>query len=172
MIQLPFPDKFSVHDRNEMINSINLRKDVDGLREDSMYIAPVVKAVIYAIPNKNTSLKTVILGARGFEGRKITKKLRELGYRDVFELDRTGNKDLKKIFQNADLIISATGQPDLIRPDMIKEGVILIDVGSPYGDISRSCYEKASYVSPVPGGIGPVTISYLLENVVDACEDN
>ena len=71
-----------------------------------------------------------------------------------------------------DLIISTTGRPDLIMPEMIKEGAILIDVGSPKGDISGSCYEKASFVSPVPGGIGPVTISYLLENVVDASASN
>jgi methylenetetrahydrofolate dehydrogenase (NADP+)/methenyltetrahydrofolate cyclohydrolase len=111
------------------------------------------------------------LGAKGFEGRKITKKLRELGYRDLYDLDRSDKNDMNKIVLNADLVISTTGQPDLIKPDMIKEGVILIDVGSPRGDISKGCYEKAAYVSPVPGGIGPVTISYLLENIVRACRD-
>ena len=166
MIQLPLPDNFSKSDRNRMINSIEVHKDVDGLRDDSIFTSPVVKAVINAIPIKDDTLKTAVIGASGFEGKKITRKLLELGYQNTITLDRSDNIDLKKKLLYADIIISAAGQPDLIKPEIIKEGTVLIDVGSPQGDISKDCYKKASYVSPVPGGIGPVTITCLMENLV------
>ena len=101
MIQLPIPDKFSVNDRNEMIDSIDSGKDVDGLREKSIFTAPVVKAVMHAIPDKNTYLKTAVLGAKGFEGKKIIKKLRELGYCDVLSLIDRVKEDIKKTVQDA-----------------------------------------------------------------------
>jgi methylenetetrahydrofolate dehydrogenase (NADP+)/methenyltetrahydrofolate cyclohydrolase len=166
MIQLPIPDNFSERVSKKMIDTIDIYKDVDGLRDDSIFTAPVVKAVISVVSGKDNALKTAIIGANGFEGKKITKKLRELGYGNIIKLDKSDDRDLKKIISEADMIISAAGQPDLVQPEMIKEGIFLIDVGSPKGDISRSCYSKAAFVSPVPGGIGPVTISYLMENLL------
>ena len=79
-------------------------------------------------------------------------------------------KNIKLKTKNADIIISVTGSPGLIEPDMIKDGAAVIDVGSPEGDIDKEVYKKAAFVSPVPGGIGPVTISMLLENLVEAAK--
>ncbi|EKD62639.1 MAG: hypothetical protein ACD_52C00103G0001, partial [uncultured bacterium] len=62
------------------------------------------------------------------------------------------------------------GVPGLVKADMVKDGAIVIDVGSPKGDVDPVVLTKASFVTPVPGGVGPVTISCLLENLVSACK--
>ena len=179
MVQLPLPKNFSKKDRDKIINAISKSKDVDGLREDSPYITPTVKAVLLTIDeaiarvyplrkrgiNPNT-IKVVVVGAKGFEGEKIHNVLKKNRYK-VDGLDKE-TKDLKSKTLDADILISATGVPGLIKKDMVKEGVIIIDIGAPNGDIEKDAYAKAAFVSPVPGGVGPVTIFCLLENLVKA----
>ena len=67
----------------------------------------------------------------------------------------------------ADVVISATGQAGIIKPDMIKEGVIAIDVGYPKGDFDPEVAKKASFFTPVPGGVGPVTVAMLFANLLN-----
>lgn len=175
MIQLPLPAGFTEKDRNQIMALIDPEKDVDGLNENPIYLTPVVKAVIEVVRQasnflpKNHEAKVVIVGAKGFEGRKIYRIFDEMGY-DVVGVD-LGSKNLKVLTQCADILISATGSEGLIKKEMIKEGAILIDVGSPRGDIEKDCYLKASFVSPVPGGIGPITIAFLLENLITSSEE-
>ncbi len=176
MVQLPLPSDFSDDARLEIINSIDGGKDVDGLRDDSPYTAPVVIAVEdilniaegYIHPN-NYPFITAVVGSNGFVGRKLMARL--TGYNSsifrIYGLDY-GSSDFEGIVKSADIIISVTGKPDLIKADMVKEGVVLIDVGAPSGDIEKASYEKASFVSPVPGGVGPVTISCLIENLLSS----
>lgn len=171
MIQLPLPKTFSVYESEELIDVINKEKDVDGLKEASAYVTPVVQAVVDAIPQGNLSSDITVLGAGGFEGKRIIKRLKELGYKNITGLGRN-DKNVDEVLIKSDILVSATGQPDLVREKVVKEGVILIDVGSPKGDISKECYSKASYVSPVPGGIGPATIANLIENLVTAADNN
>jgi methylenetetrahydrofolate dehydrogenase (NADP+) / methenyltetrahydrofolate cyclohydrolase len=196
MIQLPLPSNFSKEDRGTLINKIDSKKDVDGMREDSLYVAPVVKAVVEAIEEsfnviaseqsergdllngnaerllrsaRNDGMRVVVIGAKGFEGKKMVKELNGQGF-VVHEFDKdsepsTMNPELK----NADVGISCTGASGLITGDMVKEGVIAIDVGSPKGDFDfESVTKKASFITPVPGGIGPVTIACLMENIINA----
>ena len=191
MIQLPLPKSFSIKDRDEIINSINKEKDVDGLREDSLYLTPTVKAVLEVIKeasalplrvrplrvkrlSESVTYKVVVVGARGFEGRKIFKALKEMpflpsgmGY-EVKGVDKK-TQDLKLKTRRADILISVTGSPGIIDGDCIKQGAVVIDVGSPKGDVrTEEIKGKASFISPVPGGVGPVTISCLLENLTEA----
>ena len=76
---------------------------------------------------------------------------------------------------NADIVVAAIGQSHFLKAEMIKEGAVVIDVGISRtadgldGDVCPGVYEKASYVSPMPGGVGPMTRAMLLSNVVDAC---
>lgn len=174
MIQLPLPESFSKSDRDRIIKAIDPKKDVDGLREDSLYQHPTVKAIIEAIKMaelriKNHELKRItVVGAQGFVGRKIAKLLREKGYQVAESNSET--KDLEAKTKKADILIAATGVPGLIKKDMVRKGVVVIDVGAPLGDIDKEVYQKASFVTPVPGGIGPVTIAYLLENLVKAAK--
>lgn len=171
MLQLPLPANFSKEDREVIINSIGKEKDVDGMREDSIFITPVVKAVVEVIRQasiylpENREAKVVVVGATGFEGKKITKVLDEMAYHVQGTNSKT--KNLSQNTLNADILISATGQTGLITGEMVKKGAIVIDVGSPKGDVrTDEVIGKVAYLSPVPGGIGPVTISMLLENLI------
>jgi len=170
MVQLPLPRNFSDEDRDVILNSIAPEKDVDGLRLDSKFKAPTTKAVVEilhkALTQTSVDPKNIcIVGGTGNEGRKMVKALKE-DYKDS-NIVGLGSKtgDLASETQKADVLISVTGVPGLIKADMVKDGAILIDVGSPKGDIEKTAYEKASFVSPVPGGVGPMTISCLLENL-------
>lgn len=173
MVQLPLPEGFSERNKEKIINAISPEKDVDGMREESPFVAPVVKAVLSAIKEASFHLslkeeeKVVVVGAKGFVGRKIFKALNEAGY-DVKGID-FDIADLKKETLQADILVSVTGEEGLITGDMVKRGAAVIDVGAPKGDVvAKQIVKKASFISPVPGGIGPITVSYLLENLVEA----
>jgi methylenetetrahydrofolate dehydrogenase (NADP+)/methenyltetrahydrofolate cyclohydrolase len=173
MAQLPLPESFSREERDEIINSINPGKDVDGMRDDSLFITPAVKAVMTAVKEASNFItgtpRVVVVGEKGFLGGKIIRALKEMDY-EVFGLD-IETKDLAKETKNADIIISVTGQKRLITGKMIKDKAVVIDVGAPNGDVVfDEAVKKASFITPVPGGIGPVTISCLLENLVEAAE--
>lgn len=176
MLQLPLPDNFSPDEVWEILNCLSPKKDVDGLGENSDYSMPTVKAVLMIMreaekftPLKVEPYKVLVVGHTGFEGGGVYTALTEMGY--VVDGANSQTNNLKQLTQNADILISATGVPGLIKGDMVKEGVVIIDVGSPKGDFEKSVYEKASFVSPVPGGVGPVTVSCLLENLVNCASE-
>lgn len=80
--------------------------------------------------------------------------------------------NLAEVTKEADIVVSATGEPGIITGDMVKKGVVVIDVGAPDGDVDFDSVErKASFITPVPGGVGPVTVVSLLENLMDIVED-
>jgi methylenetetrahydrofolate dehydrogenase (NADP+)/methenyltetrahydrofolate cyclohydrolase len=174
MIQLPLPKNFR-NKTKDLINEIDPKKDVDGMRRDSEFLAPVVGAVEFVfvgceeyIHHNDLPFKVVVVGGQGFVGRKIIKRLFEYNsriYRPVSVDIKT--KDWQKKVKEADVLISATGSTGLIKKSMVKDIPVLIDVGSPKGDIERQAYDEAYFVSPVPGGVGPMTIYYLLENLVE-----
>lgn len=177
MIQLPLPPNFSLEERDRIINSISKKKDVDGLQEESRFVAPVVKSVLEAMRQgilyivgtdlRVNPLKVVVVGSKGFEGKKIFKVLKEMGY-EVKGVDRE-TKDLAAETNEADILISATGVPGIVNAEMVKKGAIVIDIGAPKGDVvTEEVAKRASFISPVPGGIGPATISNLMENLVEA----
>lgn len=171
MIQLPIPGSLSKY-KSEFVKMINPKKDVDGLKLDSQYFHPTSKAVyeILKFAEKKTRKKftnVVVVGATGMVGYPLSKVLENNGYNVIKCNSKT--KDLKKKIKSADVIIGATGNVGLITKDHIKNGAIIIDVGSPKGDVDFEEVSKvASFITPVPGGVGPVTISCLLENVVEA----
>ena len=174
MIQMPIPGKMGEF-KDKIVNSIVPEKDVDGLREDSQFLHPTSKAVIEIIeeakkdmPLKVKPCKVVVVGATGMVGRPLVRELKEEKY-EVVECN-TKTIDLQGLSLQADILVSVTGVPNIIKGDMIKNGAIVIDVGSPKGDVDFSEVEKiASFISPVPGGVGPVTITCLLENLISAC---
>jgi len=167
LVQLPLPARLKKY-KSRIIKTIPRKKDVDGLRGDS-YIHPTAKAVFDILTQasnigKNSSI--AIVGARGMVGSALVKLLEKEKFTIVFKCN-SKTKNLAGITKSADVVISATGTPNLINKDMIKEGSVLIDVGSPKGDIDfESVKKKASFVTPVPGGVGPVTIYNLLSNLL------
>jgi methylenetetrahydrofolate dehydrogenase (NADP+)/methenyltetrahydrofolate cyclohydrolase len=171
MIQLPLPGKLKTK-TSKIINSIDKNKDVDGLTKNSPYTPAAVRAVkeIIELAVKSLSYsgkKAAVVGANGVVGKAITNELKKMGYR-VTECDIT-TRDLYAKLTGADLIISATGVAGLIKGEMIKEGVIAIDIGAPIGDFDfKAVADRAFFITPVPGGVGPVTVISLLENLVDS----
>jgi methylenetetrahydrofolate dehydrogenase (NADP+) / methenyltetrahydrofolate cyclohydrolase len=111
--------------------------------------------------------KAGVVGAYGMVGKAVTIQLTKMGYK-VCECDKN-TRDLYAKLHEVDLVVSATGSPNLIKGQMLKEGVIAIDVGAPEGDFEfESVSRVANFVTPVPGGVGPVTVISLLENLVDS----
>ena len=186
MIQIPIPKKF---DRNKLIGKISPAKDVDGLRFcaglDSKFKPPVVLSVLEAIKRAELGIKNKELGdlkialiGHGFlVGFPLARVLKEDKVDFIISphlASPRGGEGLRV----ADIIISATGSPNLIKPEMVKDGVVLIDAGTAEengelrGDIDPECYDKASYYTPVPGGIGPVTVAMLLQNLVGSPDFN
>lgn len=145
---------------DQLVELIAPAKDVDGLRPDSRFVPATVKAVELILRRLQASGKTVVVGSKGLVGRKLAERLRATGV-DI-ESD-----SLAGITREADVLISATGQPKLIKADMVKPGAVVIDVGWPKGDADFDAVkEVAGAITPVPGGVGPVTVVCLLENLL------
>ncbi len=158
MIQLPLPEAIKNY-KLKIINSIKSCKDVDGLREDSPFVHPTAMAVMEVIKESGKKVKTIcVVGKTGMVGSALLKEIKNTDYK------------LVEKSEDADILVSATGSPNIIKVNMVKKGAIVIDVGSPKGDIDPEVSEVAGFLTPVPGGIGPITISCLLENLVKASE--
>lgn len=182
VIQLPLPADI---DTELVIDSIPTELDIDMLSEDAKVqyrnatterTAPVAAAVQEILWDKKVMLigrKIVVLGKGRLVGEPVAMLLdrQELPYTWI-DIDTPTDVRLKAL-QEADVIISGIGVPHSITPDMIKEGVILIDAGTSeqittgklVGDIDPACTDKASWYTPVPGGVGPLTVVCLLRNL-------
>lgn len=183
IVQLPLPESI---DKKVMLNSIDPNLDVDCLGKTAREIFynnynsqvdlayPTALACMAILDSLNLKLKgkiIVVLGQGELVGRPTAELLRKRGLTYLVVDEKTENKEY--ILQQADVIISAIGQAKYITRDMIKDGVILIDAGtsesnsSILGDVDlESVKPLAEYVSPVPGGVGPVTVAMLLSNVL------
>lgn len=172
LIQIPLPENLALHS-NELVSLIDKTKDIDGLREDSLYLPATVKAISkiidFAIKNKklNENSTIAIVGANGFIGKNTSRLIKNEYNFKLINLDI--NDDLNKL-KTADCIISATGKLNLIKSEYIKNDVILVDVGAPKAEFEESCYKKAALYTPVPGGVGPMTVACLMENATEAVE--
>lgn len=170
MIQLPLPEVIS-NFKFQILNLIAKNKDIDGLRDDSDYLHPTSKAVMevlaMAIYETKIDVITVcVVGSSGMVGKPLVKEFKKLGY-IVLEADKdTDRETLQGLTLQSDAIVSATGVMNLVTPEMVKEDSIVIDVGSPHGDVQKEVVEKAGFYTPVPGGVGPVTITCLAENLI------
>jgi len=175
MIQLPLPKGLS-KDKGRIIDSIDYRKDVDGLRPDSSFLHPTSKAVLEILDRAELMLgkkpETVcVIGATGMVGIPLVKELMKKKYHVIECSSETKNLDDKT--READVLVSAIGKSNLLKGYMVKDGAVVIDVGSPKGDVQlNEVVKKVSFITPVPGGVGPVTIACLLENLVEACQEN
>lgn len=173
MIQLPLPKKF---DKNRVLNLIDRNKDVDGLRKNSKFVPATVRGVITLLKEYKINLenkKAVVVGDSDLVGKPVAKTLKEKGAK--VKVCNVFTKDLKKETLKADILISAVGKPNLIKKDMVKNDVVVIDIGTTFvngklkGDVDFDSISKiAKAITPVPGGVGPMTVLSLFENLVDA----
>lgn len=169
MVQLPLPPDLNIF-KEDLLNQIPTQKDVDGLTRQGRFLPATVSAVLTILDEEIPSWKKKLLAVIGSQG-EVGKPLSEFLEKEKVKLLKIDKYegDLSSDAKKADIIISATGQKGLIKPEMIKDGSVLIDVG--LGDFNPSCYGKASKYTPVTGGVGPLTVVSLMENVVSSFEE-
>ena len=185
IVQLPIPEKYN---EKRILNTIINSNDVDGLTDINtgrlvngkktlvpctpLGIMNLLKKYEIEIEGKNV----VIIGRSKLVGRPLASLM--LAENATVTICHSKTKDLADYTKNADIIVVAAGCPNLLTGDMVKKGVVVVDVGInrvddklcgdvKYADVSK----KASYITPVPGGVGPMTIASLLSNVM-MCYNN
>jgi methylenetetrahydrofolate dehydrogenase (NADP+)/methenyltetrahydrofolate cyclohydrolase len=172
ILQLPLPPGF---EKSELIGRIPLLKDVDGLRKNSPFTAATVCAIEEILTKEDVSLtdkKIAVVGAKGAVGSKLVRHLKQKGIVPlVADID---TEDLSAITLDADIIISSTGIPGIITEEIVNENAVVVDVGFTLvdgrikGDVDPMVTNKVAALSPVPGGVGPLTVACLIKNTVQA----
>ena len=164
LIQLPILGA-TKEETEQILYSINPEKDIDGLNPKSRFIPAVVRAVerVMEIFNIDEDRSVAVVGALGEVGKRLMEKLTKLGY-SVKGLDK--GDDLKELTKD-DVVIGSTGVEGLIQGEMVGKGFVGIDLGYPKGDFSAEAIEKALMITPVPGGVGPLTVVCLYENLAE-----
>ena len=195
IVQLPLPDGI---DTNRVLELVDPDKDADGLHptnlgrlvlrtsediESSLPCTP--KGIIELIERHGVSLRgkeITVVGRGTTVGRSIGLLLTRKAVNATVTLCHTGTRDLAAHTRGADVIVAAAGVPGIVTGDMVKDGAVLIDVGvsrvtdpetgksKVAGDIAPDAIAKASWYSPNPGGVGPMTRAMLLTNVVETAE--
>ena len=185
LCQLPLPSHI---DEQAIINSISPAKDVDAFHPfnvghimigDYTFLPCTPAGIMEMLKYYNISVsgkKCVVIGRSNIVGKPMAMLL--LKENGTVEICHSRTENLKEETLSADILVAAVGKADFVTADMVKDGAVVIDVGMNRntegklcGDV---CYEeverKASYITPVPGGVGPMTITMLLENTVRAVE--
>lgn len=185
LVQLPLPEGL---DANLVIEHINPEKDVDGFHPSNVGklalrqpgLRPCTPKGIMTLFNSTGvspyGLEAVVVGASNIVGRPMTLELLLAGC--TVTTTHRFTKDLESKVRQADLLVVAVGKPGFIPGEWIKEGAIVIDVGinrldtgKLVGDVAFDiAKERASFITPVPGGVGPMTVASLIENTLIACE--
>ncbi len=179
MFQLPFPKKFTdayAH-ATDLIQKISPQKDIDGLTRKRLVLPAAVQASVSILQDEKITVRgkrVVVLGASELVGKPAGQAMEKLGGK--VEVCNSKTKDLMQKTRNAEIIICATGVPGILTGDMVSDGVIVIDIGAEkvdgkvVGDADfASVATKASKITPVPGGVGPMTVVSLMENIVELC---
>ena len=180
MVQLPAPKQI---DADALLERIDPNKDVDGLTPANIghlwmgnhFVEPATAEGIiallkhYEIPLEGKNV--VIIGRSNIVGKPLAALMLEQNATVTIAHSRT--KNLGEITKKADVLVSATGQAFLVKADMVKDGAVVVDVGMNHvdgklvGDVDfDKVKEKTSYITPVPGGVGPLTVQFLMEAVV------
>lgn len=185
LLQLPLPEGL---DARPCIEAISPEKDVDGLTAVNQGrvamnvpgLRPCTPAGILALLDHYgisvSGKRAVVIGRSNLVGRPISLMLGSRDYNATVTMCHSRTPDLAAICREADIIVAALGKPRFVTADMVKKGAVIIDVGINRGEDGKLCgdvdYENvaplASAITPVPGGIGPMTISQLLVNTAKA----
>lgn len=185
LVQLPLPDQI---DEQKVIDQINPKKDVDGFHpinigkmmtgEDS-FLPCTPYGIVTMIKSKGIEIEgkhAVIIGRSNIVGKPVGQLLLNENATVTYCHSRTEN--MQKYTQAADILIVAIGKENFIKQEDVKEGTVIIDVGinrtqegKLTGDVDfAEVVEKAGYITPVPGGVGPMTITMLLSNTIKAAK--
>ncbi|MCL2764097.1 MAG: bifunctional 5,10-methylene-tetrahydrofolate dehydrogenase/5,10-methylene-tetrahydrofolate cyclohydrolase [Treponema sp.] len=192
LIQSPLPKHI---DEEKAILSVAPQKDVDCFHPVSVgnavlerpgFLPCTPHGVLKLLREYNIPVcgsHAVIVGRSNIVGKPLASLLVRREYNATVTLCHTGTKDLASYTLQADILIVAARNPEFIKADMVKEGAVVIDVGinrvddpcakkgyRVCGDVDPCVAQKASFFTPVPGGVGPMTIALLLQNVIEAAE--
>jgi len=183
LVQLPLPSHI---DENKVIEAISPGKDVDGFHPRNAgalstgqpgFVSCTPAGVIELLKRYNIQIdgkECVVLGRSNIVGKPVAMLLlRENG---TVTVCHSHTKDLKEVAKRADILIAAIGKPKFVTADYVKEGATVIDVGINRDENGKLCgdtdfeavKEKAGFITPVPGGVGPMTIAMLMNNCVSA----
>lgn len=184
LLQSPVPKHIDI---TKCFNKISFKKDVDGFSNISMgnvmlgdfrYASCTPKGIIKLLDYYNVDLKgknVCLINRSNIVGKPLFHLL--ISRDATVTMCHSKTINIKEIARSADIIISAVGKPNFITADMVKENAIVIDVGisrvdgKVVGDVDfDGVKDKCSYISPVPGGVGPMTIAMVLENILDTLE--
>jgi 5,10-methylene-tetrahydrofolate dehydrogenase/methenyl tetrahydrofolate cyclohydrolase len=179
IVQLPLPDSL---DQATILESIPIEKDADVLSvrayhafehaEADALMPPVAAAVAEICESAGVEVankKALVVGNGRLVGQPVWQWLHHAGA-DVLTVTRETQDTLPLLLPNMDIVITGTGSPGLIKPEHLKQGVVLIDAGTSesegaiVGDADPSCADIASVFTPVPGGVGPVAVACLFRN--------
>ena len=180
LLQHPVPGHI---DESRCFNAIALEKDVDGvtasgfgrmaLKQDA-FVSATPGGIIRLLDHyriETAGKKAVVVGRSPILGKPIAMLL--LNRNATVTICHSATVDLPSIVREADIVVAAIGKPDFIKADWLKEGCVLIDAGyhkGGIGDVEKTAWEKASAYTPVPGGVGPMTIATLMAQTVEAAE--
>lgn len=179
IVQLPLPKHI---DTDAVLNAIPTQYDIDGMHYNGTpetHLSPVVAAIAYMARKHDLLLATqqvVIVGEGRLVGKPAAIWAQKQGAHVSVINKATEPAEAKAVLAHADVIIAGAGQANLITPDMVRDGVVIFDAGTSEdggqlrGDVDPACAEKASLITPVPGGIGPLTIAMLLRNLTQSTE--
>lgn len=169
VVQLPLPKNI---DTDKILKAIPKEKDVEGFVSD--ITPPLVLAIEGLLREYEVSLigkKILVIGKGRLVGGPVAEWLNKKGL--SFEIVDKTEKDIKSFTQKADVIITGTGSPELIKEDMVKKGVVIIDAGTckiegrAVGDVDfKNVCSKAKCITPCVGGVGPLTVAFLFKNLL------
>ena len=197
IVQLPLPKHIN---EEKILLAVDPVKDVDGFHPTNfgrmaLELPSFIPATPYGIMEilerydiKTTGKNCLVIGRSNIVGRPISILMSQKGSygNATVTVAHSRTKNIKELSLEADIIISALGIPEFIKEDMVKKGVVVIDVGITRvvdennskgyvikGDVDyKNVSKKSSYITPVPGGVGPMTIAMLLNNTLKACQKN
>lgn len=185
LLQSPIPNGLDI---NKAFERIDYTKDVDGFNPINVgklligvdtFISCTPYGIIRMLKEYNIAIEgknAVVIGRSNIVGKPMAQCL--LNENATVTICHSKTKNIAEITKKADILISAVGKLNMVTADMVKEGAVIVDVGmnrKPDGKLAgdvdfENVKEKASYITPVPGGVGPMTIAMLMTNVVKACK--
>ncbi len=193
IVQLPIPKHIN---EQKIIEAIDPKKDVDGFHPVNVgnmvigidaFVSATPAGIVDLLQRYNIEISgknVVVLGRSNIVGRPMSVLLSQKGMDATVTVCHSRTKNLPSVVKQADIIIAAIGIPEFVTKDMVKEGAVIIDVGTTRvkSDLTKSGWklkgdvkfdevsEKCSYITPVPGGVGPMTIVSLLKNTLKAAK--
>ena len=184
IVQLPLPDGM---DETRIVNTIIPKKDVDGLtylnaglllNNETSLVSCTPKGIMELLKRENVNLvgaNAVVIGRSILVGKPMMNLL--INANATVTMCHSKTKDLAKITKKADVLVVAIGKKHFVTRDMVKRGAVVIDVGinrvdgKLYGDVDYDdVYSKVKKITPVPGGVGPMTVVMLMRNVIESYE--